>query len=208
MNQEWMQYAESHTSAESDLLSELRELCYSKFSNSSMLSGFYQGRLLSMISRMLRPKTVLEVGTYLGYSALCLAEGLDDLGKVITIDIQEETTQIAREFAARGAFGDRIDFRLGNALEIIPQINETIDLAFIDADKLNYGKYYELILPKLRCGGFIIADNVLWSGKVLDPGHDPNALALAEFNEMINSDPRTENLLLPVRDGLLIVRKL
>lgn len=208
MNQEWMQYAEAHTSPESELLSELRELCYSQFSNSSMLSGFYQGRLLSMFSRMLRPKTILEVGTYLGYSALCLAEGLADDGKVITIDIQEETNRIAREFASRSEFADKIEFRLGNAIDIIPKIDETVDLAFIDADKPNYCNYYELILPKLRRGGFIIADNVLWSGKVLNPVDDANAVALAEFNEKVQSDNRVANILLPVRDGLLILTKL
>jgi predicted O-methyltransferase YrrM len=208
MNQEWMQYAEAHTSPESELLNELRELCYSQFSNSSMLSGFYQGRLLSMFSRMLRPKTILEVGTYLGYSALCLAEGLADDGKVITIDIQEETNRIAREFASRSEFADKIEFRLGNAIDIIPKIDETVDLAFIDADKPNYCNYYELILPKLRRGGFIIADNVLWSGKVLNPVDDANAIALAEFNEKVQSDNRVANILLPVRDGLLILTKL
>jgi caffeoyl-CoA O-methyltransferase len=207
MNHEWMNYSEAHTSPESPILRELREFCYAGFKDSSMLSGFYQGRLLSMFSHMIRPRLVLEVGTYLGYSAICLAEGLAEGGKVITIDIQEETNKIAREYAARTQYSSAIEFRLGEAAEIIPEIEDEIDLAFIDADKPNYFNYFELILPKLRPGGFIIADNVLWSGKVLSPGDDKNAFALADFNEKINADPRVENLLLPIRDGLMIMRK-
>lgn len=207
MNQDWMDYSERHTSGESEVLRELRELCYSSFANSSMLSGFYQGRLLSMISCMVRPKIILEVGTYLGYSALCLAEGLVDGGKVITIDIQEDTNRIAREYASRTKYASGIDFRLGDAAEIISGLDETVDLAFIDADKPNYIKYFDLIFPKLRIGGIIIADNVLWSGKVLEPGEDANAVALAQFNDKINEDSRVQNLLLPIRDGLMIIRK-
>ncbi len=140
----------------------------------SMLSGFYQGRLLSMFSRMIRPKVVLEIGTYLGYSALCFAEGLADGGKVITLDIQEDTNKVARSFVERTEFEDRIDFHLGQAAEIIPTLPETFDLVFIDADKPNYSNYYNLVFDKVRPGGFIIADNVLWSGKVLDDEKDEN----------------------------------
>ncbi|HTH36472.1 MAG TPA: O-methyltransferase [Pyrinomonadaceae bacterium] len=200
-------YTEAVTSPESKVLQELREHCYAHYDDSAMLSGFYQGRLLSMFSRMIRPKVVLEIGTYLGYSALCFAEGLADGGKVITLDILEDTNKVARSFVERTEFKERIDFRLGHATKIIPTLNETFDLVFIDADKPNYSNYYNLVFDKLCPGGFIIADNVLWSGKVLDPGDDENAAALAEFNKMVLVDERVSNVLLPVRDGLMVVYK-
>lgn len=204
---ELTKYAESFTSGESPVLSELRELCYEKFEDSSMLSGFYQGRVLAMLSKMIRPRRVLEIGTYLGYSALCLAEGLAENGRVITLDIQEETNRVAREFAARTEFADNIDFRLGNALEIIPTLDETFDLVFIDADKPNYSNYYDTVFPKLRPGGFIIADNVLWSGKVLLDEKDANTQALHDFNQKVLADERVSNVLLPIRDGLMVINK-
>jgi len=200
-------YAEAFTSPESKVLQELREHCYAHYEDSAMLSGFYQGRLLSMFARMVRPKVVLEIGTYLGYSGLCFAEGLANGGKVITLDILEETSKVARSFVESTEFKDRIDFRLGQATEIIPTLSETFDLVFIDADKPNYSNYYNLVFDKLRPGGFIIADNVLWSGKVLDPGDDENATALAEFNKMVMADDRVSNVLLPIRDGLMILCK-
>ena len=200
-------YAESFTSDESKILRELREHCYTHYEDKAMLSGFVQGRILSMFSRMIRPKVVLEIGTYLGYSALCFAEGLEDGGKVITLDIQEDTNRVARSFVERTEFKDRVDFRLGFATDIIPTLDETFDLVFIDADKPNYSTYYDLVFGKLRPGGFIIADNVLWSGKVLDPGDDENAQALAEFNQMVLVDKRVSNVLLPIRDGLMVVCK-
>ncbi len=205
--EEIQNYAERFTSDESDVLRELREHCYAHFEDKAMLSGFVQGRILSMFSRMIRPKVVLEIGTYLGYSALCFAEGLADGGKVITLDIQEETNKVARSFVQRSAFADKIEFHLGFATEIIPTLPETFDLVFIDADKPNYSNYYNLVFEKLRPGGFIIADNVLWSGKVLDPGDDENAAALAEFNKMVLGDERVSNVLLPIRDGLMAVCK-
>jgi predicted O-methyltransferase YrrM len=204
---EVIDYAESFTSDESPVLRELREHCYAHYEDKAMLSGFVQGRILSMFSRMIRPKVVLEIGTYLGYSALCFAEGLADGGKVITLDIQEDTNKVARSFVERTEFKDRIDFRLGFATDIIPTLDETLDLVFIDADKPNYSNYYDLVFNKLRPGGFVIADNVLWSGKVLDPGDDENAQALAEFNKMVLADYRVSNVLLPIRDGLMIVCK-
>lgn len=204
---ELTEYADRFASAESDLLAELRRHCYEHYEDSSMLSGFYQGRLLAMLSRMIRPKTVLEIGTYLGYSALCLAEGLVEGGKVITLDVNEETNQVARSFVERTEYNDRIEFHLGEALNIIPYFPETFDIVFIDADKPNYSNYYDLVFDKLRPGGFIIADNVLWSGKVLDPGDDENAQALHEFNEMVLGDDRVSNILLPIRDGLMVVCK-
>lgn len=200
-------YAEEHTSGESAVLAELREHCYAHFDDSAMLSGFYQGRVLSMLSHMIRPKVVLEIGTYLGYSALCLAEGLAEGGKVITLDIQEDTNKVARSYVEKTEYAGRIEFLLGQAADIIPTLTETFDLVFIDADKPNYSNYYDLVIDRLSDNGFIIADNVLWSGKVLDAEKDENTQALADFNEKILGDDRVENVLLPIRDGLMVVRK-
>ncbi len=200
-------YAECFTSGESDVLRELREHCYAHYEDRSMLSGFVQGRLLSMFSHMMRPRVVLEIGTYLGYSALCFAEGLATGGRVITLDIQEDTNAVARSFVERSEFADRIEFHLGLATEIIPTLNETFDLVFIDADKPNYSNYFDLVIDKVPSGGFIIADNVLWSGKVLDDSKDENTQALHDYNQKIQADTRVENLLLPVRDGLMVSRK-
>jgi len=201
------EYAEKFTSDESSVLRELREHCYAHFEDSAMLSGFVQGRVLSMFSRMIRPRVVLEIGTYLGYSALCFAEGLADGGKVITLDVNEETNKVARSFVEKSKYANQINFRLGPATEIIPTLNETFDLVFIDADKPNYSNYYRLIFDKVRAGGFIIADNVLWSGKVLDAEKDENTQALHDFNQMVQADGRVSNVLLPIRDGLMVVRK-
>jgi predicted O-methyltransferase YrrM len=202
---ELTEYAERFTSDESPVLAELRRHCYEHYEDSAMLSGFFQGRVLSMLSRMIRPRVVLEIGTYLGYSALCFAEGLAEGGKVITLDIVEDTNRVARSFVEKTEYKDRIEFHLGEALNIIPYIPETFDIVFIDADKPNYSNYYNLVFDKLRPGGFIIADNVLWSGKVLDPGDDENARALHEFNQMVLADDRVSNVLLPIRDGLMVV---
>lgn len=207
MEKSWIEYAERFTSDESAVLRELREHCYAHYEDKAMLSGFVQGRVLAMFSKMTRPRIVLEIGTYLGYSALCFAEGLAEGGKVITLDVNEETNKVARSFVEKSEYKDMIDFRLGPGTEIIPQLNKTIDLVFIDADKPNYSNYYNLVFDKLRPGGFIIADNVLWSGTVLDPGEDENAKALADFNEMVLNDDRVENVLLPIRDGLMVVSK-
>jgi predicted O-methyltransferase YrrM len=201
MNEDWIRYAEQFTSDESEVLQQIRRECEQSRSDSSMLSGFFQGRVLSTFSQMIRPRRVLEIGTYLGYSALCFAEGLAEGGKVITLDVQEDTNKMARDFAARTEYADRIDFRLGNATEIIPTLDETFDLVFIDADKPNYSNYYNLVFDKVRTGGFIIADNVLWSGKVLLDEKDENTRALHEFNQMVLADKRVSNVLLPIRDG-------
>jgi caffeoyl-CoA O-methyltransferase len=197
-------YAEKFTSDESQVLRELREHCYAHYEDKAMLSGFVQGRVLSMFSRMIRPRVVLEIGTYLGYSALCFAEGLVDGGKVITLDVNEETNKVARSYVERTEYKDQIEFHLGEALNIIPSMPETFDLVFIDADKPNYANYYDLVFPKVRTGGFIIADNVLWSGKVLAPD-DENAEALHAFNQMVRADDRVSNVLLPIRDGLMVI---
>jgi caffeoyl-CoA O-methyltransferase len=202
-------YAEKFTSGESEILRELREKTFAERSDKSMLSGFYQGRLLAMFSKMLAPRRILEIGTYTGYSALCLAEGLTEDGKIITLDVQPETHQIAKSFWAKSAFNDKIDGRLGDALEIVPTLNETFDLVFIDADKPNYANYFDLILPKTRIGGIILADNVLWSGRILDTrtNNDESTIALNEFSRKIQADGRVSNVLLTVRDGLMVIRK-
>lgn len=205
--EEIQSYAERHTAQESGLLRELREHCYAHFEDRSMLSGFVQGRLLSMFSYMIRPRTVLEIGTYLGYSALCLAEGLAEGGKVITLDIQEDTNRVARSYVEKSDLSERIEFHLGFAAEIIPTLSETFDLVFIDADKPNYSNYFDLVFDKVRPGGFIIADNVLWSGKVIEEGKDENTQALHDYNQKILADDRVDNILLPIRDGLMVARK-
>jgi len=207
MNEEWIKYAEDFTSGESDVLQELRAHCYAHYEDSSMLSGFFQGRVLSMLSHMIRPNIVLEIGTYLGYSALCFAEGLAPEGKVITLDVQEDTNRVAREFVAKTEYRDKIEFHLGNALDVIPTLPHMFDLVFIDADKPNYSNYYNLVFDRVRSGGFIIADNVLWSGKVIEPDMDENTQALHDFNKMVLADTRVSNVLLSIRDGLMVIRK-
>lgn len=208
MNEDWIRYAEDYTSGESKMLAELRQHCYENYEDSMMLSGFFQGRVLAMFSKMVRPRVVLEIGTYLGYSALCLAEGLEKGGKVITLDIQEETNRVARSFVGRTEYKDSIEFHLGSAIDVIPTLPETFDLVFIDADKTNYCNYYNLVFDRVRSGGLIIADNVLWSGKVLagEVG-DENTTALRAFNAMVLADSRVSNVLFPIRDGLMVVRK-
>ena len=208
---EIQEYAQNFTTPESGILTELLQKTYGERSDKAMLSGFYQGRLLSMFSKMIGPRRILEIGTYVGYSALCLAEGLTEDGKIITLDISEETNAIAKQFWSRSLLQDKIDARLGNALEIIPALDETFDLVFIDADKPNYGNYFDEVFPKLRSGGFIIADNVLWSGDVLNAARgeevNDNTRALHEFNQKIQADGRVSNILLAVRDGLMVITK-
>ncbi len=202
-------YALAHTSAESPLLAQLNRQTHAKVLQSRMLSGHLQGRLLSLFSTMLRPRRILEIGTYTGYSALCLAEGLTEDGVLTTIDVNEELEAFVRSFFDQSPLGKKIDFRIANAATLIPTLNETFDLVFIDADKLNYGLYYDLVFDKVRPGGVIIADNVLWSGKIVqtDKRIDKDTQALLDFNQKLHNDPRVSNVLLPVRDGLMIVWK-
>ena len=207
ITEEITKYAENATTGESEVLEELRRECEEHYEDKAMLSGFFQGRVLSMFSHMIMPKVVLEIGTYLGYSALCFAEGLAEGGKVITLDIQEDTNRVARSFVEKSTYAGKIEFHLGNAVDIIPTLPETFDLVFIDADKPNYSNYYNLVFNRVRPGGFIIADNVLWSGKVLHAEKDENTQALHEFNKMVAVDKRVANVLLPIRDGLMAVRK-
>lgn len=203
-------YAADHTSPEPEVLQQLNRETHAKILSPRMLSGHVQGRLLSLFSKMLQPQRVLEIGTYTGYSALCLAEGLAESGKVITIDVNEELESMSRSYAEKAGLAGKIDFRIGKAADIIPGLHETFDLVFIDADKAGYGLYYDLVFGKVRSGGLIIADNVLWSGKVVQPEatkKDKELRAILEFNRRVQEDNRVENLLLPVRDGLMVVRK-
>jgi caffeoyl-CoA O-methyltransferase len=204
-------YSNRFTSAEDPLLTELLQKTMAERADKNMLSGFYQGRLLSMLSKMVQPKRILEIGTFMGYSALCLAEGLTEDGKLITLDVQPETHAVAKDFIARSAFAGKIEARLGNAVEIIPALSETFDLVFIDADKPNYANYFDLVFPKLKIGGIIAADNVLWSGQVLEAekglDDDESTVALHKFNQKILTDSRVSNILLTIRDGLMIIRK-
>ncbi|MEK7724246.1 MAG: class I SAM-dependent methyltransferase [Acidobacteriota bacterium] len=211
INTEIQDYANRFTSLQNDLLEELSQKTYSERADKNMLSGFYQGRVLAMISQLVNPQRILEIGTYMGFSALCLAEGLTDDGKIITLDMQPETHKIAKEFIARSEFAGKVDARLGDATKIIPTLDETFDLVFIDADKPNYANYFDLVFPKLRLGGLIIADNVLWSGHVLEVEKgtetDESCVALHEFNKKILADERVSNVLLTIRDGLMVIRK-
>jgi caffeoyl-CoA O-methyltransferase len=200
-------YAEQHTSPESPLLKRInRETC-AEVHMHRMLSGHLQGRFLAMISKMIRPKTILEIGTYTGYSALCLAEGLDRHGTLITIDYNDEL-----EARVRGYFSDsdrdaQISYRIGDALQLIPKLPGPFDLVLIDADKENYSMYFDLVIDKVPSGGYILADNVLWSGKVLDAKPDKDTKAVVAFNEKVRSDPRVQTMLLPLRDGILMMLK-
>jgi predicted O-methyltransferase YrrM len=201
------QYVEKHTREESDLLKKINRETRAHVLRSRMLSGHVQGRFLSMISKMIQPKVILEIGTYTGYSAICLAEGLEHGGKLITLDINEELEDRVRNYFKESAFINQIDFRIGDARKIIPALSETFDLVFIDADKENYSLYYDLVINKLSSGGVILADNVLWSGKVVQPNPDKDTKSILDFNKKIQEDPRVENLLLPLRDGVMMVRK-
>lgn len=205
---ELQQYAELHTSPENDLLKKINRNTHAQVLMPRMLSGQLQGRFLSMVSHMIKPGRVLEIGTYTGYSALCFAEGLAADGKIITIDINEELETRVRKSFAESRYKNKIDFRIGNALEIIPTLMETFDLVFIDADKINYSNYYDLVFEKLKPGGFLLADNVLWSGKVLSPSPDKDTQAILDFNKKVQQDPRIENVLLTIRDGIMLVRKI
>ncbi len=202
------QYCEAFTEKESDLLYELNRTSHIKLNASRMLSGHLQGRVLSFISKLLNPSSILEIGAYSGYSALCLAEGLKKDGQLITIDPNEETNLLAQSFFARSTYANNIRLIEADAAKTIPTLNGPFDLVFIDADKKNYALYYDLIIDKVSPGGIIIADNVLWSGKVVDEKKDEDTQTIHNFNQKVHSDTRVTNLLLPIRDGLMILRKL
>ena len=172
-----------------------------------MLSGHLQGRFLAMISKMIRPKTILEIGTYTGYSALCLAEGLDSTGTLITIDYNDELAGRVRGYFSESDWNAQIEYRIGDAITLIPALSGQFDLVLIDADKENYSLYFDLVIDKVPSGGYILADNVLWSGKVLDAKPDKDTKAVVAFNEKVRSDPRVQTMLLPLRDGILMMLK-
>ena len=204
------EYSAAHTEDENALLKSLNRETHAHVLSPRMLSGHMQGRFLSMISRMIRPDRILEIGTYTGYSGICFCEGLNPGGKLITIDVNEELESFTRRYFDQTPFKDQIDYRIGNAMDIIPTLTDTFDIVFIDADKINYSAYFNLCLDKTRTGGFLIADNVLWSGKVVQQLKkiDKDTQALLDFNRMVHEDPRVSNLLLPIRDGLMILQKL
>lgn len=204
-------YALRHTTPESDILSKLNRETHAKMLRPRMLSGPVQGKLLEMISCMLRPKNILEIGTYTGYSAICLSRGLQKGGTLHTIDHNPELEDFTRSFFKKAGIASQVVYHIGEASDILPGLHGPFELVFIDADKTNYINYYRQVLDKMPAGGIVLADNVLWSGKVLSEaaaGDDPEAHALIEFNRMVQQDHRVENLLLPFRDGLSIIRKL
>jgi predicted O-methyltransferase YrrM len=209
MEKKLEKYIKEHTTSEDPLLEELYRQTHIRFVNPNMVSGHMQGGLLEMISKMNRPQFILEIGTFTGYSAICLAKGLAPGGSLMTIEMNDELIQFARSFFERAGLSSVIEQLTGNALEIIPGLERVFDLVFIDADKREYIGYYKAIIGKVKPGGFIIADNVLWGGAVLETNtKDPQARGIIEFNEMISTQKDIENIILPLRDGLMIIRKL
>ena len=203
------QYIDNHTTPEDTVMKELNRSTHLKTYYPNMLSGNVQGKFLEMISQMIRPRRILEVGTFTAYSAIAMAKGLAEDGKLITLEVNEEMEGFINEFIEKAGMTDKIELIIGNALEIIPELNETFDLVFIDADKEQYVGYYELAFPKLRKGGFIVADNVLWGGRALedDSKSDKETMGIKTFNRKVKNDPRVEQVILSVRDGLMLIRK-
>ncbi|MES2410392.1 MAG: O-methyltransferase [Bacteroidota bacterium] len=201
-------YVTQHSENEPELLVQLNKETHQKILAPRMLSGHFQGRVLSMLSKIIHPTNILEVGTYTGYATLCLAEGLAENGTIDTLDNEEELFDFQRKYFDRTVWANQIKQHLGEALDIIPTLNKKYDLVFIDADKENYINYFHLIVPMMSKGGIILSDNVLWSGKVLEevkPGDIPTQIIL-EYNQLLKDDPRIETLLLPIRDGLTVSR--
>ena len=203
-------YVVSHSQKEPDLLKRLNRETNQKMLQPRMLSGHYQGRVLSMLSKMINPEFVLEIGTYTGYSALCLAEGMKKYGQLHTIDINEELADFQKKYFDSSDYSENIIQHIGDATEIIPNLDLQFDLVFIDADKPNYPNYFELIIDKMKPGSILLSDNVLWSGKVIEKvkADDESTKALLEYNRLLNEDHRLETVLLPIRDGLTISRKI
>tara|TARA_X000000950_G_scaffold47209_1_gene54507 strand:- start:66236 stop:66877 length:642 start_codon:yes stop_codon:yes gene_type:complete len=201
-------YISDNSQSESLILKELNRYTNSKVILPRMLSGHIQGRFLSMISKLVKPEIIVEVGTYTGYSCLCLSEGLKKNGKIITIEKNEEFASIAKKFFDRSKYKEKISLLVEDATIAIENINEKIDLAFIDADKLNYTKYYDMLFPKLKAGGLIVADNVLWSGKVTEDVSDNETQSIKNFNTKVKNDQRVENLIVGIRDGIMVCQKI
>lgn len=210
ISEELENYIVNHSATEPELLQQLNKETYQKILQPRMLSGHFQGRVLSMLSKIINPKHILELGTYTGYATLCLAEGLKTDGTIDTIDINEELEDIQQKYFNQSNYKEQIIQHVGNALDIIPTLNKKFDLVFIDADKENYINYWKLIVPMMNKGGIILSDNVLWSGKVLEEvqKNDKSTPILLEYNKMINEDARVETVLLPIRDGLTVSRVL
>ena len=208
LSEELENYAAQHTEDEPLLLQELNKRTHLNVLQPRMISGHFQGRFLSLLSKMVQPRTILEIGTYTGYATLCLAEGLHPEGVLHTIDIKEELTDLQLEFFDRSGYGSQIVQHLGKAADIIPSLNTTFDLVFIDADKQNYAHYFDLVIEKMNRGGIILSDNVLWSGKVVEEvkHNDKHTQALMAYNQKIKDDPRVETVLLPIRDGITLSR--
>ncbi len=203
-------YILSHTSPENDLLKEISRETQAKILMPRMLSGHLQGRILSMISKIIKPKTILEIGTYTGYSALCLAEGLQTDGVLHTIELNDELENFILRFFNKSSYKSQIKLHIGNALKLIPEMPNEIDLVFIDADKRVYLDYYQLLINKVQSGGIILVDNVLWGEKVIEDiaENDEYTKGIVEFNDFVQKDERVENLILPVRDGIMMLRKI
>jgi caffeoyl-CoA O-methyltransferase len=208
MNQKLEEYILNHTSPEDPVLEDLYRQTHIRLINPNMASGHLQGKFLEMISKMIQPENILEIGTYTGYSAICLAKGLKPGGKLTTIEMNDELSTFAHAYLCKAGVESKILQLTGNALEIIPVLDQMYDLVFIDADKREYIEYYRLIIDKVKPGGYILADNVLWGGKVIDPKPvDPQARGIIDFNEMIAKEPDIEIVILPIRDGLMLIRK-
>lgn len=202
------EYIEAHTTAPDAVLQELYRHTYLHEMNPRMMSGPVQGKFLQFLCRMLKPQRVLEIGTYTGYAAICIARGLPEGGRLVTVEANREYEDTLRHYFAKAQVAEKIELILGDAKTVIPALNETFDLVFIDADKVSYPTYYNIVMEKVRPGGFILADNVLWEGKVLHPNpKERDTQALVAFNERVTKDPRVENVLLPLRDGLMLIRK-
>lgn len=209
LSNELENYLNQNTTPVSDLLNRLEKETFQKTTQPQMLSGAYQGRMLSLISKMIRPNRILEIGTFTGYATLCLAEGLQKTGKIITIDRNEELMYLPKKYFAESEFAEQIEIQIGNAMDVLDELDESFDLVFIDADKSNYVNYYEKVLEKMNSGGVILADNVLWYGKVLEEPkpNDKDTIVLKEFNELAANDDRVETIILPIRDGISLIRK-
>ncbi|MBP6089839.1 MAG: O-methyltransferase [Crocinitomicaceae bacterium] len=203
------QYVCAHSENEPEILADLNRRTHVSVIQPRMLSGHYQGRVLSMLSHMIQPENVLEIGTYTGYSALCFAEGLKEKGRLTTIDVNEELEDFVAAYIEKAGMGDRITQLIGDAIDIIPTLDEQFDIVFIDADKKNYCNYYDLVFDKVKSGGYIIADNVLWSGKVLEDYNslDRETKIIMDYNQKVHEDDRVQEVLFPIRDGLMIARK-
>lgn len=200
-------YIEQNSEDEPEILAQLRRETYQKTTQPHMISGYLQGRILSIISKIINPNLIVEVGTFTGYSTLCLAEGLNKNGKIITIDKNLETSYIPEKYFRQSQFSNLVNYKIGEAIEILPKIEDGIDLVFLDADKESYSDYINILLPKLKKGGIVLADNILWKGKVVGDAKDKKTEAIRKFNRMIKLNNSVEVVILPIRDGISIIRK-